>query len=338
MNLAYIHVLRSLSMICIVIYHTYGFVCSPSFFPQSAKEYHDIYYWVNNCVYTWPAMILFTMISGFLFNYLYEQGRYDDFWRFCKKKAVRLLLPCFTFAILMRLISGGSIFTTQFIVDIVKGKLYILRHLWYLPAIFWCLIAGWFFKRYLSNIFCLILAQLFFLTISLLPPFIPSIIGTGWLQVYMGWFLLGMLLYPLCIHVMKINTRRGYVVIAFIILYAIQAYYFPVSYPQRTWYSILFLALVCMGTWALFLTMGERLLKLCHPLIVLSKYSFGIYIFHHWVATSIIHHAAKLCSLETWAAHHLILFPLCLTIIVFLVSLFLTHYSTKTKLGRILLS
>lgn len=76
-----------------------------------------------------------------------------------------------------------------------------------------------------------------------------------------------------------------------------------------------------------FANMGRHILRLCQPLVWLSKYSFGIYIFHNWVGPYMISSTAKrIFPLEDLAANHVVLFPLMLTLSVILfLGVFLGH-------------
>ncbi len=70
----------------------------------------------------------------------------------------------------------------------------------------------------------------------------------------------------------------------------------------------------------------------------LSKYSFGLYIFHCWVGPYLISGTAKrLFSLEKLAADHVVLFPLLLTLTIIAISWVLTWALLKTRVGRVLL-
>lgn len=66
----------------------------------------------------------------------------------------------------------------------------------------------------------------------------------------------------------------------------------------------------------------------------LCKYSFGIYVFHHWIAWDIVWFP----PISNVLREHYVLFPLVLTIIVFSLSYLLTALSFKTRLGKYLLS
>ena len=104
-RLQYIAVLRAMAMLVVVAFHTYGYMYA-SHFPQSREGYNAIYYTANQCVFINVAMPLFTAIAGFLFAWLHQQGRYQDYWQMIRKKALRLLLPFAVFGTLMMATTG----------------------------------------------------------------------------------------------------------------------------------------------------------------------------------------------------------------------------------------
>lgn len=137
MKLTYISILRSLSILVVVFFHVYQYMYVPAHFPETVQMYHDTYFWINQCVGINVAMPMFTLIAGFLFSYLFDKGKYQDFVPLIKKKAMRLLLPFFVFGILMMATTGvpfrpWELYTGGFV------------HLWYLSFLFWCFPLGWF--------------------------------------------------------------------------------------------------------------------------------------------------------------------------------------------------
>ena len=141
-HLDYIEVLRVLATFVVVAFHTYGYMYA-NHFPQSAEKYRNLYYILNQCVFINVAMPLFTAISGFLFAWLYQQGKYQDYWQMIQKKALRLLLPFFVFGTLMMATTG---------VPFRPWLLYTgsISHLWYLTALFWCFALGGLVQRFLT--------------------------------------------------------------------------------------------------------------------------------------------------------------------------------------------
>lgn len=70
----------------------------------------------------------------------------------------------------------------------------------------------------------------------------------------------------------------------------------------------------------------------------LNKYSYGIFVFHYWIQPFMVSTTAKrLFGLEALADKHYILFPFLFFVSSFFVSLVITHYTLKTRIGRFLI-
>lgn len=112
-----------------------------------------------------------------------------------------------------------------------------------------------------------------------------------------------------------------------LIPFLLQTYFSPLEYGDQTWYSVFCVASFLVGILYIFANMGRHILRLCQPLVWLSKYSFGIYIFHNWVGPYMISSTAKrIFPLEDLAANHVVLFPFMLTLSVILfLGVFLGH-------------
>ena len=78
--------------------------------------------------------------------------------------------------------------------------------------------------------------------------------------------------------------------------------------------------------------------KLTSHLVKFSSYSFGIYIWHNWVALMLISKTSqRIFGLPELAANHVILFPLCFSLITLAISWGLSWAMMKTKIGKFLI-
>lgn len=325
-RLEYISILRSLSVLGVVFFHVYGYTFAEHF-PDTRALYESTYYWLFQCVVINIAMPLFTFIAGYLFEYLFfEKGKYQAFLPFVNKKIKRLWIPYFVFGIIMmattsnfhplRLLQGG------------------FWHLWYLPNLFWCFVIAWLINKYVVNSFFRLLLLPIFLFSQLLGWHIPAFMGIQSVPIWIGYFYMGMLFWDYNDVIQKL-IRKYVLVIPLFVIYAIIAYFFPVEYGDKTWYSII--AAICIITcmWFFFISSNEVVDRFFKPLVWLSTYSFGIYIFHNWVGLYLVgHFSQRVFHLPEFAANHVFLFPLCLTMVDLVISTFLSWGLLQTKVGR----
>ena len=113
--------------------------------------------------------------------------------------------------------------------------------------------------------------------------------------------------------------------------------YFPVEYGDNTWYNKL--SITCCVISIIYM-MGQidwDSYKLTSPLVKLSTYSFGIYIWHGVGPFLISNTAKRLFGLEYLAENHVFLFPLCFSLITLAISIFLSWIMMKTRIGRFLI-
>ena len=319
-------------MIVVVFFHTYGYMFAQAHFPESVEKYRDLYCLPNQCVFINIAMPLFTAISGYLFSYLYSQGKYRDFWPFLKKKATRLLLPFFVFGTLMMLTTGAAfqpwmLYTGGF------------SHLWYLTALFWCFPVGWLVLRFCS-------ARPYWLTVAfaVLLQFgdhvscIPRILGIHSILWY-RWFLLGQILALYRRAVGSFIVKR-HLAVPLLLPFAILSWIFPSEYGSTSLLSRVMVSLFLVGLFAL---LDKDCLRAEQNIVVkfavwFSRYTFGIYIFHNWIGPYMISSTAKrLFHLAPLANEHVILFPFLLSLMILGVSFVLTYGLLKTKIGKILI-
>lgn len=86
-------------------------------------------------------MPFFVFVSGCVYGYCIENGKYKDTLAFIKNKAKKLLIPYFVFGIAY--VAPAMMFlglaNGTYLVYLIKGIIISLdsRHLWYLMALFW---------------------------------------------------------------------------------------------------------------------------------------------------------------------------------------------------------
>ena len=126
--------------------------------------------------------------------------------------------------------------------------------------------------------------------------------------------------------------------IPLLFVYGIVTYMFPVGYVAKEWYSGLAVTVCLLSVTYLINKVDWEHLKVTPMIERLSDCSFGIYIWHYWVALMLFSSTSKqLLGLSELASNHVLLFPLCFSLITLLVSLFLSWSMMKTRIGKFLI-
>lgn len=257
-------------------------------------------------------MPLFTVISGFVYAHLRKLGKYSDTKEFLIKKVKRLMIPYF-------IIGTIVVFT---IVDwspisILFGK---AHHLWYCAMLFWCFvyirlyerIPSWF--KFLAVLFCVGTQFVF-------PPF--DLLGLIKGIKYFPYFLLGIYLIDF---LPKLQTVGGRIMIVLAwgvcILASIYCNWIFFDILLNYLFVLMLFAVVPINV------------KIGRRIIMISALSFGIYVFHEWFLWNIAH----IYAIHPFIIEHQILYPLIAYITILGISIILTKYALKTKVGRFLLA
>ena len=93
--------LRAISIVFVVAFHAYGMMYAAAHFPALKDTYYQMYFTLNQCVFINIAMPMFVFVSGYLFAFLRQRGKYPNFVDLVKNKAKRVLLPYFVFGLIM---------------------------------------------------------------------------------------------------------------------------------------------------------------------------------------------------------------------------------------------
>lgn len=326
MKLDNIAIIRALCIFLIVIFHTYEYMYA-GHFPDTATAYYNTYFWFNQCIVVNIAMPMFTVISGFLFAHLYDKGKYRVFGDFIKKKSLRLLLPFFVFGILMMLTIGVPFKPWK----LLSGS---FSHLWYLPALFWCFVLGWLFKKFINSIYIQIICLILFFVLHTQGHILPHIMGIHNLTIWFSWFMLGEILATYNEQIERV-INKYHLKIFLLIPFCVQILLYPVYYGSPTWYSTV--TLIPVIVFLLYFNWNDMNF-FSKSLILFSQYSFGVFIFHNWLGPFLISSTAKKTfPLTKWATDYILLFPACLTIVIFFISFLLAWCVMKTKIGKMLI-
>ena len=326
-----IAILRTFAIVCVVFFHVYGMMYA-NHFPASKDIYASMYFRVVQCGLINIAMPLFLFISGYLFVYLLQKGKYSTFGDLLKNKVQRVLLPYFIFGYIM-LITTGRGFNPQ---PLVWGAFW---HLWFLPVLFWCFVIYWLVHRYLFKLKLyqgLVLLTVL-LAVSLFPKLSFKFLCIGDLPIWLCWFYMGMFIFQYRKTIEHFFVRFRLIYICLAIYFFIQIAY-PTEYMDLHWYSLLNQCMEILAVWYIIHNIHWEKLIITKYLVGFSNYSYGIYIFHNWIALYLVSQTMQhMFPLASWAISHTIIFPLIFFIVTMMISLGLSWLTLKTKVGKLLI-
>lgn len=320
--------LRSIAIVSVVLYHSFciylgwGYVDSPL---------NGIYDSIFNF---WLAarLPLFIFISGYLFSHLLnERAKYQSVWGFIQNKTHRLIIPYFIFSIAIMLTYRDFSW---------KLLLHGNNHMWFILMLFWSFVFTRFLKPIKST--ALLLSILFVSIIVSVYVEMQPFFSINWFIKFYCWFLMG---YVVLLNRDKLKwlTQVNYLLIptaVWLLCNIVLEWYCPgnrYAIGLIKSLSIISIILSCYGFVNYLLSTDK--IKISKPIEALNRYSYGIYIFHHWI---ILYFFVDGTILSKWpyelAAAYPIVFPLCLFVFSLGCSILLTKYFLKTKLGRYLIA
>lgn len=324
-----ISILRVLCILVVVFFHCYGMMYADTHFPNTVSIYESLYFIPNQCIFINVAMPMFMFLSGYLFCYLLQLGKYSTWGNLLQKKGLRILLPYFVFGLFFMATTGN-----WHPLRLLYGTYW---HLWFLPMLFWSFIVGYaIYKVKLNSYWEFFLLLLTFVG-SFMPECILPVMGIKYITVYFYWFYLGMLCYKYRDTLSSYLGKYRLSVLLLICSIAIIVL-FPVEYGDSTWYGNLAVTCCIVSISCLMSGIGWSKYKMTEPIVKFSAYSFGIYIWHNWVALMLISKTSwRIFGLPELAANHVVLFPLCFSLITLFISWILSWCMMKTKIGKFLI-
>jgi len=274
-------------------------------------------------------MPLFTFISGYLFCYLFQKGKYSDFKKFVINKAKRLLIPFFVIGTLVNLTAPQ-----RYLSDILWGG---GSHLWYVLMLFWCFMLNWILEKINNKYLRYIPFFVSFFLVSLrgsagrIDHHLP--LGMDHAAYYFCYFYFGFFIYKNIDLAYRISKRYLWLIsIAFFV--CVSTRILQMSYLDKLATPIITFS-YCLGLWTAvnwLLELGK--IHLTDWIKKVSTYSFGIYVFHEWIAWDTAHIPFIIKTMN----EHYILFPFVYTTIIFFISYYLTKYLLKNAVGKFLLA
>lgn len=268
------------------------------------------------CFIRYFHMPLFIIISGFLYSYWYEKGRYANSYQFILKKTRRVIMPYLFWALFV------TLFQNYCFSDILNG----VAHLWFLLFIFEAYITMYIFDKCVKSRYVYgMLYGISFLCIVLSDYIIGFIgmkftLGLFFYVRFMPYYIIGIALH-------RIFSKSGI--------------------SSNLIYGSCFVAILLFISLFIY-TNNQLLLRLVALIVVVSvfgalKISFhidlsekfkqvdkccmGIYIIHH-----ILIQEMNVCSFLHPYMEHYVLYPLLQFFIVLFLSFYLTRIALRFKM------
>ena len=143
-----VSVIRPLVIFLLVVYHA---LCpfTGGWEPPAGVADNMLYWWLGHLISGFRIETI-ALVGGYVFAYqCIERGRRVGLPRFAWKKFKRLIIPCFVFGTVYYLLfrfHPDRFSWYEAFWRVANG----VGHLWFLPMLFWCFLAGWLADRLLA--------------------------------------------------------------------------------------------------------------------------------------------------------------------------------------------
>lgn len=273
------HVAKTIAVLLVIIAHcTVMYTSYGAFDPLNDSPVLAVF---TDYIYSFH-MPLFVFLSGAIYSYGVDHGKYSEFFPFLFNKAKRLLVPYFVFGFFYVAPTMCLLGLTEqtFFEYCYSGILLSQnsRHLWYLPALFWIFLLVMpakplFVKSTKIRIALLLCSHLLFYIASYVP---------GKFQLYaccqyLFYFLLGVSFHYEYVHFYNLAQKYRYLYFPLPLVLFVQFRFNPNLYTHL-FYRLIGITMI-LGL-ALYITQRKpHLLKNPYYLLI-QNHSFGIYLFH----------------------------------------------------------
>jgi fucose 4-O-acetylase-like acetyltransferase len=305
-----------------------------------------IYYLIGKFAFSF-MLELFVFISGYIFAEQVANKGIPKIGTLIKKKARRLMLPCIVFSLLYAFcFYSGYFYRMQF--EGVMGILSGTAHLWFLSMLFLCFIELTILLR------CQALSRKY-LTFVLLCIMAYVYLPWWWLNFnkslyYLLFFYVGFCCKYYISSLARYYTKVNSLICVFIYMVCMLSYSLLgksggvvyLEMPSNIYEMGLYVLTMTIrigyslfGCWAAYIIVYRMVyLRNFHLYPFgqkLASYSFGIYIFHHFIIPYIYYHS----KLPYWINPYML--PIVTFIITSVASYAMTALLLKTKVGRALI-
>lgn len=301
----------------------------------------SFYYWMLKIIQGFRIETI-TFIAGYVFAFQsIELGKKYDFGPFLCKKFKRLIIPYIVFGLIYFF---AFVYQKDFSwITFVKSG-YPVGHLWFLPMLFWVFILLWAYDHYNIDSKLVFVGLMLLSAIPISLPF--NIIGLMRLPHFVFYCILGYVVFKyknqICNKWMTIHKTAflwGIYIILVIIYNSITDDKFQgtvmLQYAMSLTKMIMRLLICCSGIMALYLTVIRIVSKTSYKpssfTLKASGLCYGVYVYHQFILQII----NRYVPLSDYVGYYML--PWVGLAITLLFSVLLTHFTLKTKVGRLLI-
>lgn len=299
------------------------------------------YYWMLKIIQGFRIETI-TFIAGYVFAFQsLELGKKYEFGAFALKKFKRLIIPYVVFGLIyfFAFVYQKDISWTSFL---TSG--YPVGHLWFLPMLFWVFLILWAYDHYNVDSKMVFVGLMLLSAAPLSLPF--NIIGLMRLPHFVFYCILGYVVFKyknqICNKWMNIPAIVFLWVfyLAFVVIYNI----IPNDICLETTVSkyalslakmMMRLLICCSGIMALYLTVIRYVSKETYKpssfTLAASGLCYGVYVYHQFILQVI----NRYVPLSDYVGYYSL--PWVGLLMTLVLSVLLTHFTLKTKVGRLLI-
>ena len=327
-------ILRTYAVFTLVAWHSYCSYISWGIIDSPAQMFYAVAFSIFAPAANMP---LFTFLSGYLFFLLLKgQGKYQVFLPFLWNKVNRLLIPFIILGSLISLCEYGKNYA-----DMLYGT---PNHLWYCIMLFCCFIISWLVEKYCYkvNYLLFVISACYALYEGDKYLCLDSIMGWKNVLYFYNFFIAGLYVFKFGIinkveNLFRKHTKLLLLACIIYIMTSLASNKIPNLTPITSYMLILLLFCfidVIVLERNLLCFSGEQ----AHSIInSISKYSFGVYVFHQWFIWNLTRIPESINYLKPYMTEHYIIFPFLFFVFIFIISYELTRICVKTKIGKYLL-
>lgn len=285
----------------------------------------------------WAAVSLLLFISGFLFGRQIRANRYKSYAEMLRLKCVHIMIPYFVVATLLMLTGAGFDF-----IELLHGGFW---HLWFLPMLFCCFVVYYPIIRLLqSSNWQGRFVEMALLAVSYAVAFIeiePSRAFLGYDNM-LRWgffFVLGIIIAN-HLDIFDRLFSKYHLWIFCLTIWFLDITLLPTTpYRSVTWHNMLSVGLLIVGLFWLSFTIRGISAKVDGIILKLASASMGVYILHYWVLIYTTSSTALRVAgmTEDSSRYYQLALVVLISIVTFVISNILTHFLSKTKVGKLVI-